>query len=184
MRPRVLEALEASSSSAVALAWRFKSGNSRPRYQRRRPFFPLCAGRSSSLNAPQICTNCSGTGVLMCKRESAVWILSVARTFSRAVRLSDRPFLFLSFAPPRTACSGTGILPRGGYSPNKNPPIRTDRLVGSQWTAVSDTLGWRHFECRATQRMGGVVFALMAATCDASTEIWVAKVMEGACWSI
>lgn len=45
---------------------------------------------------------------------------------------------------PCQSCKGFGYLPKGGYQVKTS--IRSDRLLKSRWTAMADTVGWRHFE--------------------------------------
>lgn len=70
-----------------------------------------------------------------------------------------------------SACKGSGKLTKAGY--HSRNPVNTAKIVGSKWTALHRTLGWRHF--RATQKMkaGKQVYALMMATCDSSTCLWI-----------
>lgn len=52
------------------------------------------------------------------------------------------------------------------------------RIVGSKWTALEDTLGWRHFTVVQLRKAGQApgqptVFVLMQASCDSSAQLWV-----------
>ncbi len=46
-------------------------------------------------------------------------------------------------------------------------------LLGSKWTAVSSTWGWRHFQVINRQEEGKWVFAEMTASCDPQTRFWL-----------
>jgi tryptophan-rich hypothetical protein len=75
-------------------------------------------------------------------------------------------------AVPCAPCSGTGRLPPGGY--NARNPVNAARVVGTKWTAMQRTLGWRHFRVLQRRREGkGEAFVLLAATCDERTQLWV-----------
>ena len=69
------------------------------------------------------------------------------------------------------ACAGAGRLPAGGY--NKRIPVNASRIVGSKWTALQRTFGWRHFRVTQKRKQGSEVFALMVATCDEATQLWL-----------
>merc|ERR1712023_143861 len=70
-------------------------------------------------------------------------------------------------------CRGTGQLPRGGYHAKRNH-INMRRVVGSKWTAMERTFGWRHFRATQKRREGkSAVFVLLVATCDDTTQFWV-----------
>ncbi|KAG1653549.1 hypothetical protein FOA52_008214 [Chlamydomonas sp. UWO 241] len=48
------------------------------------------------------------------------------------------------------------------------------RILGSKWTAMQETLGWRHFRvAEQRNRTAGLVFLLMQASCDPSAQLWV-----------
>ncbi|GFR43300.1 hypothetical protein Agub_g4366, partial [Astrephomene gubernaculifera] len=47
-------------------------------------------------------------------------------------------------------CGGRGRLSRAGY--NKRNRVDMARIIGSKWTAMQETLGWRHF--RVAQLIG------------------------------
>ncbi|KAL4853668.1 hypothetical protein ACK3TF_005387 [Chlorella vulgaris] len=70
-----------------------------------------------------------------------------------------------------TQCGGTGRLARGGYQ--KRNPINVARVIGSKWTAMERTFGWRHFRVMQKKGQGKGTFVLMTATCDESTQFWV-----------
>lgn len=72
---------------------------------------------------------------------------------------------------PCSACYGTGILPVGGYQ-SKNP-VNATRIIGSAWTAMETTMGWRHFQCRQKQKRSKDTYVLLVATCDESVQLWV-----------
>lgn len=75
---------------------------------------------------------------------------------------------------PCACCGGNGRLPRGGY--HRRNPVRPEHLVGSKWTAMEPTLGWRHFRVDSRKRaplVGGDWFVEMVATCDSGTRLWV-----------
>ncbi|GAX77780.1 hypothetical protein CEUSTIGMA_g5223.t1 [Chlamydomonas eustigma] len=84
------------------------------------------------------------------------------------------------------ACSGSGCLQRGGY--NKRITLRLNRILGSKWTAMQETMGWRHFrvvqQCRLqpnaessknknSSQSKPTVFLLMQASCDNNAQLWV-----------
>jgi tryptophan-rich hypothetical protein len=46
-------------------------------------------------------------------------------------------------------------------------------LVGSRWTAMEDTFGWRHFQVTNRKNQGQWVFAELVASCDQEVRIWV-----------
>ena len=46
-------------------------------------------------------------------------------------------------------------------------------LVGSKWTAQSETLGWRHFRVVNRKNQKQWVFAEMEAACDQTVRFWV-----------
>lgn len=46
-------------------------------------------------------------------------------------------------------------------------------LVGSKWTAMQETFGWRHFVVTNRQNQDGLVFAELKATCDESVRFWL-----------
>lgn len=68
-----------------------------------------------------------------------------------------------------SSCGGSGRLGRGGY--HRNNPVNLNRLVGSKWTAMQRTLGWRHFRCTQKRKTGGQTYALLVATCDEGTQV-------------
>ncbi|KAG2502111.1 hypothetical protein HYH03_000603 [Edaphochlamys debaryana] len=49
------------------------------------------------------------------------------------------------------------------------------RIVGSKWTAMQETLGWRHFRVIEVRKSGsaGVSFVQLQASCDTSTTLWL-----------
>jgi len=46
-------------------------------------------------------------------------------------------------------------------------------LVGSKWTAIEDTFGWRHFIVTNRKNEKDLVFAELKATCDESVRFWL-----------
>ncbi|KAL3687771.1 hypothetical protein R1sor_014080 [Riccia sorocarpa] len=69
-------------------------------------------------------------------------------------------------------CVGEGKLSRGGW--HKKNPVDLDRIIGSKWTAMESTFGWRHFRVHCKKRGPGKEwFVEMSATCDESTRFWV-----------
>jgi tryptophan-rich hypothetical protein len=46
-------------------------------------------------------------------------------------------------------------------------------LVGSKWTAMKKTWGWRHFQVMNRKNEGNLVFAEMMASCDAEVRFWL-----------
>jgi tryptophan-rich hypothetical protein len=46
-------------------------------------------------------------------------------------------------------------------------------LLGSKWTALQKTEGWRHFEVVNRKNQGAWVFAELVASCDPSVRFWI-----------
>lgn len=46
-------------------------------------------------------------------------------------------------------------------------------LVGSKWTALEKTFGWRHFIVTNRKNEENLVFAELKATCDESVRFWL-----------
>ncbi|XWK88714.1 MAG: TIGR02450 family Trp-rich protein [Phormidium sp.] len=46
-------------------------------------------------------------------------------------------------------------------------------LVGSKWTALQKTWGWRHFQVVNRKNQGEWVFAEMVASCDPNVRFWI-----------
>ncbi|MCC0178371.1 TIGR02450 family Trp-rich protein [Waterburya agarophytonicola K14] len=46
-------------------------------------------------------------------------------------------------------------------------------LVGSKWTAIQKTWGWRHFQVIARKNQGKWIFAEMVSSCDPQTKFWL-----------
>ncbi|MFM9266910.1 TIGR02450 family Trp-rich protein [Tychonema sp. BBK16] len=46
-------------------------------------------------------------------------------------------------------------------------------LVGSRWTALQQTWGWRHFQVVNRKNQGKWVFAEMVAACDPNVRFWL-----------
>ena len=46
-------------------------------------------------------------------------------------------------------------------------------LVGSKWTALQKTWGWRHFQVVNRKNQDRWVFAEMVASCDPQTRFWL-----------
>lgn len=72
---------------------------------------------------------------------------------------------------PCKACKGAGRLTSSGY--HKRNHVNANKVVGSSWTALERTLGWRHFNATHKLKAGKQVYVLMMATCDNSACIWV-----------
>jgi tryptophan-rich hypothetical protein len=51
--------------------------------------------------------------------------------------------------------------------------VDTARLIGSKWTAMERTFGWRHFHATQKRKNGRDTFVLLVATCDSSAQLWV-----------
>lgn len=64
-----------------------------------------------------------------------------------------------------------GRLRRGGY--HERNTINTFRLVGSKWTAMQRTLGWRHFHIIDKRKAAGETFVCMVSTCNNDTKMWL-----------
>jgi len=70
-------------------------------------------------------------------------------------------------------CEGFGSLPSGGFS-SKNS-INFNKVLGTNWTALLRTKGWRHFEATA-KRVDSETrskFVTLSATCDQTQTIEV-----------
>lgn len=46
-------------------------------------------------------------------------------------------------------------------------------LVGSKWTALQETFGWRHFVVTNRKNEETLIFAELKATCDESVRFWL-----------
>ncbi|MEB3826304.1 TIGR02450 family Trp-rich protein [Phormidium sp. CCY1219] len=46
-------------------------------------------------------------------------------------------------------------------------------LVGSKWTALQETWGWRHFQVVNRKNQGKWVFAEVVAACDRQVRFWL-----------
>ncbi|KAK9804343.1 hypothetical protein WJX72_008221 [[Myrmecia] bisecta] len=46
-------------------------------------------------------------------------------------------------------------------------------IIGSKWTAMQRTFGWRHFQVAQKRKDAKEVFVLLVATCDGSVQLWV-----------
>lgn len=46
-------------------------------------------------------------------------------------------------------------------------------LLGSKWTALQKTWGWRHFQVANRRQEGPWVFAEMVASCDPKVRFWL-----------
>ena len=57
-------------------------------------------------------------------------------------------------------------------------------LVGSKWTAMQKTWGWRHFQVVNRQNQGEWVFAEMVASCDRNVRFWLnaKQLKESSLW--
>ena len=71
---------------------------------------------------------------------------------------------------PCAGCNGVGRLPAGGY--HSRNPISAARVVGSSWTAMERTLGWRHFRVTQKKKNGKELFVCLEATCDTNVMLW------------
>jgi len=72
-----------------------------------------------------------------------------------------------------TTCEGFGSLPSGGFSAKNS--INFDKVLGTNWTALLRTKGWRHFEATA-KRVDSQTkskFVTLSATCDREQTIEV-----------
>ena len=77
---------------------------------------------------------------------------------------------------PCPECEATGRLKVGGYFHHRNT-FDARRVVGSQWTALAPTFGWRHFQAVATKKLGSgkkkQTLVCLEATCDTSVQFWI-----------
>ncbi len=46
-------------------------------------------------------------------------------------------------------------------------------LLGSKWTSMQRTWGWRHFQVVNRKNEDGFVFAELTASCDRETRFWI-----------
>ena len=63
------------------------------------------------------------------------------------------------------------VMRRGGYQ--KKNPINMSRIIGSKWTAMERTFGWRHFHATQKRKEGKSTYVLLVSTCDEKTQFWV-----------
>jgi len=84
---------------------------------------------------------------------------------------------------PCAGCNGVGKLPAGGY--HSRNPISAARVVGSSWTAMERTLGWRHFRVTQKKKQGKDVFVCLEATCDTDVMLWtnIKNLKDRATWA-
>jgi len=82
---------------------------------------------------------------------------------------------------PCSACGGTGNASAGRNHHARNH-VNLSRVVGTKWTALERTFGWRHFEVKEYMHVlkadpgkknGKQTYVLLEATCDASARLWV-----------
>lgn len=72
---------------------------------------------------------------------------------------------------PCDRCGGRGVLGKGGYHTRNR--VDHARIIGSKWTAMETTFGWRHFEVVSKQKGGKDWFLELVATCDQNTRFWL-----------
>ena len=76
------------------------------------------------------------------------------------------------------ACKGHGTLPSGGFFSSQNG-VSFAKVVGTNWTALRRTKGWRHFEATETrtrldeEKKKKIRFVTLAATCDREQKVEV-----------
>jgi len=51
--------------------------------------------------------------------------------------------------------------------------VKFPHLLGSKWTALQKTWGWRHFQVVNRKNEGEFVFAELVASCDSTTRFWL-----------
>ena len=73
---------------------------------------------------------------------------------------------------PCETCQGTGYLHRSGGYHAKNQ-VHLSRVVGTNWTGLERTLGWRHFSVKQKMKIGKTIYLLLVATCDDTARLWV-----------
>jgi len=56
---------------------------------------------------------------------------------------------------------------------SRNRRQKFPHLLGSQWTAKQQTLGWRHFRVVNRRAQGPWVFAELVACCDPQVRFWI-----------
>ena len=80
---------------------------------------------------------------------------------------------------PCTDCEGTGrrIAQRNHHAKNH---VNVARVVGTKWTSLDRTFGWRHFECKElhvltsdAENKKKRTYCLLEATCDPTARLWV-----------
>eukprot|EP00850_Spirogloea_muscicola_P011450 SM000071S21074 [mRNA] locus=s71:189844:191066:- [translate_table: standard] len=82
-------------------------------------------------------------------------------------------------------CQGRGYLLKGGF--HRHNPVNVDRIVGSKWTAMESTFGWRHFQVDSkTKGQGKQWFVEMVSTCESNTRFFVnlRNLKDRASWSM
>lgn len=114
---------------------------------------PLCQGHTQ---VP--CDACGGRGRLTKGGYHANNPVSVARIVGAACSLHN---LCIYAHPAQSGCGNVDhVVTR-----------RVD--VGSKWTALHRTLGWRHFTATHKMKGGRHTYALLVATCDTTASLWV-----------
>lgn len=81
---------------------------------------------------------------------------------------------------PCGECRGTGRDPAKKNHHARNH-VNTSRVVGTKWTALERTFGWRHFEVKEVLSIKGdpkkknskQTYVLLEATCDGTARLWV-----------
>lgn len=72
---------------------------------------------------------------------------------------------------PCKMCDGRGSLGRAGY--NAKNSVNASKVVGTKWTAMERTFGWRHFHANQKKKEGKDTFVLLQSTCQETVQLWV-----------
>ena len=85
------------------------------------------------------------------------------------------------------ACKGHGTLRSGGFSQKNNAGVSFAKVVGTNWTALRRTKGWRHFEAteKRVDEEKKIRFVTLAATCDReqTVEVPLKELKNRALWA-
>jgi tryptophan-rich hypothetical protein len=72
------------------------------------------------------------------------------------------------FPPPRRR--GLAFISFLQTMPKKQ---KFPHLVGSKWTALESTFGWRHFQVVNRKNQGEWVYAELVSSCDTQVRFWI-----------
>ncbi len=65
------------------------------------------------------------------------------------------------------------IAPSCDWLPAMQRKQKFPHLVGSKWTALQSTWGWRHFQVVNRKNQDQLVFAELVASCDPAVRFWL-----------